>query len=239
MTHGNRAIIPLFNAGQEEIAGAGSGLRRRRQAGFSLLELLVALAIIAIAAGFATMGIGSFVPAMRANQSMYRVVESLRQARMLAMSQNRGVSVQLTADNSIVVEILDIDDIYEAEEDDWKPVRDVAPAAYDPSGRLEKGHRFITWNGSSGVSTGTSSNYNGPDATDTFETQERYVFTPDGFLTTFTDLDTPRGGTIFIGPPAGGVDSENLRLTRAVTILGATGRIDGWKLTNGAWSRVR
>ena len=205
--------------------------RVRRQAGFSLIEMAITLAIIAILTGIAVFSIRATLPGMRANQAMYQVVESLRDARMLAMSQNRMVSMQFTAENAITVLIRN-------DAGAFVPVSDMMQLAYDPSTILGNRYAFIMDStlgdtpdafgaggvivfGGAGVVPGTP-----PDRT--------FVFTTDGFLTENSDLHQPISGTIFIGLPGGGE-----RLMRAVTILGATGRIRSYQWRNSGWRPVR
>jgi type IV fimbrial biogenesis protein FimT len=240
--------IPLpANSGNAVNAGpAGIAVfYRRRQNGFSLIELVVTLAIIAIMTALVVPNLRSFMSGMRSNKAMYQVVESLRNARMLAMSQNRAVSVQFffktTTDSGMIeVKIRNESADWDKYDDTvWEDTTTVAPA-FIASTTLEDNYRFIAWSVVSAVSSSTSYSY-GPTPSDDIASgaaTERFMFSPDGFLVKLPDFANPINGTIFISPPDGVSDSDN-RLVRAVTVQGASGRSDGWQLKNGEWIRVR
>ena len=204
--------------------------RAMQQAGFSMLELLVVSAMIVVLSGMAAIGIEPVLANNRANKAMYQVVESLRNARMLAMSQNTKVSVQFTADNAIMMQLWN---------NDSGKYEDIVNTGVvlDPSTRLENGYQF-TRSGLSNV--GMPDNFNNGadypgdivfDKTPVVPANppsRRFVFTADGFLIEDIDTYQPINGTIFIGLPDG---SKNL--SRAVTVMGATGRISVWRWKDG------
>jgi len=211
----------------------------QRQAGFTFLELMLTIAIAAILAGLAVFGINEVFPAMRADSAMYRVQESLREARMLAMSDKHSVRLEFSAaGNGISAMIMAGNNLDEFDENSWAGISVMVERANDPSMRLEGGHRFITWSGSSDSARSaldTSRVAYEPDPNEDIASGGGgFVFKPDGMLTSINDIFNPINGTIFIGPPAGANDPTN-RLARAVTILGSTGRINGWRWRNGEW----
>ena len=236
MAHKKTTVSSLFSAGP---AGHGNAAVFR-QAGFTLLELLLTLAVIAIISGFAAFGIRDILPGMRANGAMYRVQESLREARMLAMSEGRDVRVEFsTADNRIEALIMADVDLDELDDASWADIRIMVERGQDPSTDLGNGSKFISWSGSESLAPDSARFAYAPDpADDIASSGGRYVFKPNGLLTDINDVFSPINGTVFIGPLAGQSDPTN-RFVRAVTILGATGRITGWQLRNGEWRRVR
>jgi hypothetical protein len=187
--------------------------------------------------GFAVFGIRDILPGMHANRAMYQTIATLREARMLAMSQNRSVSVQFVENNMIQVLIRDVpvgSTGWGA--DVWHYVRDIAERSFDPSVTFERGYQFtrnaVTLDTPDGVGGNAGDLVFGGSIV-AVGTAHRFVFTPDGFLTNVNDLDDPVNGTIFIGLPGGAT-----HLTRAVTILGTTGRIRAWRWRDGAWHSV-
>ena len=207
----------------------------RRQAGFSMIELLLVIAIIAIMSGIAVISARYLLPEMRANQAAYQVAGSMREARMLAMSGNINVCMEFPADDRIRIGIWNIN-AGVSSCDDITATATLPAWVLDPSVTLEHGHVFL-WNDSlteaePGLGAGSSIIFGGTAVTpgDT-PLKRRFVFTADGFLTEYFDLNNPINGTIYIGHP-------NSELARAVTILGATGRIHSLRWKNGAWLPV-
>jgi hypothetical protein len=165
---------------------------------------------------------------------MYQVQESLREARMLAISQKRSVRVEFSAaDNSINVLIMAADDLDELDDTSWADISVTVERAHDPSAKLGDGHKFITWSSSAATATDVSRIAYAPNISDDIAAAGgALMFRADGTLTDISDIFSPINGTVFIGP--GESDPLN-RLARAVTILGATGRINGWRWRNGEW----
>jgi len=223
-----------------KITGGKIATINQRQAGFTLLELMVTLAIVAILAGMAVFGIRDVLPAMRADGAMYRVQESLRESRMLAMSDKHSVRLEFsTAGDGINAMIMADEDLDAEEEASWADILVMVERASDPSISLNGDGRFIKWSEPSRSALDTSRVAYAPDPVANIASAgERFVFKPDGMLTHIKDIYSPINGTIFIGPPEGVSDPTN-RLARAVTILGATGRINGWRWKNGGWTPTK
>ena len=76
---------------------------RGKQQGFSLIELLVVVAVIAILSGIAIISTISSTQQARANAAMDAVVTQFRQARQLAISMRRNVAINFTAPNKIQI----------------------------------------------------------------------------------------------------------------------------------------
>lgn len=74
---------------------------RKLQQGFSLIELVVVVAIMIILSGMAIMSTARPGTTARANNAADAVVNTLRQGRLLAISKRRNVQVSLTGTNQI------------------------------------------------------------------------------------------------------------------------------------------
>lgn len=75
----------------------------RWQRGFSLLEILTALAIISIILGMAVLNYGSILPNYKANAAMDQLLYQLRSARERAISHRRNVTVQFVGTNQLTI----------------------------------------------------------------------------------------------------------------------------------------
>jgi len=227
----------------------GASASRRRQAGFSLLELLIVMAILAIVITFALFGIGGVRANLLADRAMYQVMTSLREARMLAMRNNYKVSIDFDSGRGeITVYALDADSLPEGAEyacgwngsPTWSAVGNDQT---DPSMRLENGVFFTGSHWSADdhpfgkpfedITGGSFPNIFDSSTTGTIA---NLLFTADGFFTEYDDHCSPKDKVIFVDSPGANPDTT---LSRAVTILGVTGRIDGWRLRNSKWENVK
>ena len=238
MNMAHEKIIFLFQANPGNTVNAAvrenaAASRVRRQAGFSLLELLIVLAVVGILLGLATFGIREALEGMRANKARNQVIACLTNARDLAISQNSRVVIQFPSDTRIQVIMWKRDDVTRA----WVQVN-IEPTN-DPSITLENGYRFRRGNDwpaplpeGSGLSVpnpivvGNQGYYIPPE--DIFD------FNEDGFLTRWGQPDNPLNADICISAP-----NDDRRFARAATIMGLTGRIRGWQIINNRWERSR
>jgi len=231
------AIVNSFSTRRGKASGCMRGrfscFCSKLQSGFSMVELLMLLAVIGIVGGFAAFSIGrGVIPGMRANQAMSQVVASLREARMLAMNHDTLVSLQFAlGGNQITAQILN-SPIAVA---NWMNIPDYAVARgirvyTDPSSVLVSNYQFSR-NGNLNPPNGSAL---GDVVLGTDTTTGRAVFNEDGFLTNGVDLDNPINGTIYIGTP-----DANPDLARAITIRGATGDFTAWQWRKGRWEKAR
>ena len=174
-------------------------------AGFSLVDILVATAIVGVAMAIAVPQIGTALIDARADAGMRQVVGHLRLARDSAMTQRRTVEVQFTGTNQI------------------QSIR-INGATRTTIARavLENGIRFT-------LSTGV------PDTPDAFGNARAVDFggpttvwfLSDGSLVDATSL--PLSGSVFLGIPNQPLSA------RAVTVLGPTGRVQAYKWNSREW----
>jgi prepilin-type N-terminal cleavage/methylation domain-containing protein len=75
----------------------------RSQRGFSLLEILTAVAIISIVLAMAMLNYGSILPNFKANAAMDQLLYQLRSARERAIAHRREVQVQFVGNNQLTI----------------------------------------------------------------------------------------------------------------------------------------
>jgi prepilin-type N-terminal cleavage/methylation domain-containing protein len=184
----------------------------RSQGGFSLLEVLTAVAIISIIMGMAVLNYGSILPNFKANSAMDQLLYQLRSARERAISHRREVQVQFVGNNQLTITEL------------W-PVGTAPPAS---TVSFEGGAQFIVFASI-------------PDLPAPFNfgnTAPVYFEGLSGgppimkFSTTGAFIDggnTLVNGTVFMGIPG------RPSTARAISILGATGRVREYHWDGSQW----
>jgi prepilin-type N-terminal cleavage/methylation domain-containing protein len=182
------------------------------QRGFSLLEILTAVAIISIISAMAMLNYGTILPNFKANSAMDQLLYQLRSARERAISHRRDVQVQFVGTNQITITEI------------W--LIGTAPPATTMS--FEGGAKFMVFAGL-------------PDLPGPFNfgnTSAVYFGGVSGgppimkFTTSGAFIDggnTLLNGTVFMGIP--GKPST----ARAISILGATGRVREYHWDGTQW----
>jgi prepilin-type N-terminal cleavage/methylation domain-containing protein len=173
--------------------------------GFTLVELMIVVAITAILFAMAMPVAGTAIADARANTGMRAVQGHLRASRDRAIARRRVVRVTFSGTSDIISTVLD-----------------GASTISLQTSILEYGMTFQLMNGV-------------PDTPDVlgnataiaFGGATSIFFQPDGSLSDSTGL--PLSGTVFLG-------SGTQRLSaRAVTVLGPTGRVQGYRWDGSAW----
>ena len=184
----------------------------RLQPGFSLMEILVAVAIISIILGMALLNYGSILPNLKANSAMGQLLYQLRSARERAIAHRREVQVQFVGTNQLTITEI------------W--LLGTAPPASTVS--FEGGAQYIILPGV-------------PDLPAPFNfgnTAPVYFGGVSGgpplmkFSTTGALVDggnTLVNGTVFMGIPG------RPSTARAISILGATGRVREYHWDGSQW----
>ncbi len=189
--------------GMTNIRGAS---RINRDAGFSLIEVLLVVGIMGVVTSAAVVQIGASRRAMQGDSGMRVVLSQLNTARELAVSQRRYMRVAFPSNN--VIQILRED----------TPVTTTTLFSIP----IEGGIQFVLM---SGVPD-TPDSF-GRNAGVDFGSAVNVKFGPDGTLVNQDGVTT--NGTVFVAIP-------NLTLTaRAVTVLGSTGRVRGYKWNGKSW----
>lgn len=75
----------------------------RAERGFSLLEVLTAIAIISIVLAMAMLNYGNVLPNFKANSAMDQLLYQLRSARERAIAHRREVQVQFVGTNQLTI----------------------------------------------------------------------------------------------------------------------------------------
>jgi prepilin-type N-terminal cleavage/methylation domain-containing protein len=198
---------------------------RSGERGFSMTELSVAIGIILIIFG---MAIAAFQPAIQAakyDAGMRQVLDQLRQAREYSLANRRYVQVTFPIVPSAEgpqyeVVITELNTFLTPGGGAVNPVLSTTPIQFPEQFYVYPGYVDTPDGyGNSGaiVFGGT---IGGPAA--------GMVFQSDGELVSAATLQ-PINGTVFLGVPG------NPQSVRAITVLGSTGRVRGWKGADSRW----
>jgi prepilin-type N-terminal cleavage/methylation domain-containing protein len=197
----------------------GFGLKKTRVAssnepssarGFSVIELVVVVGIIGVVSGLTVQQLVSVRPWLTGDGAMRVVLGQIRTARELAITQRRYMRVTFTDPN--IVQII--------REEVPGPATTVLSSTV-----LEGGVTYSLFNG-----VPDTPDAFGINAAIDFGAAVNIKFNPDGLLV--NEVGASTNGSVFLARP-----SEN-RSVRAITVLGSTGRIRGYRWDGSAWRIV-
>ncbi|HEY3383676.1 MAG TPA: hypothetical protein VGK32_18075 [Vicinamibacterales bacterium] len=182
---------------------------RPATAGFSIIELLVVVGLIAVVTGIAVLMMPGTVRSSKADSALTVLTGTLRKARDRAVSERRDMEVRFVGTNEI--------DIYR-----WE-----VPSGTTLVSRtvLEDGARFLLYSALPDTPDGF-----GKTSSVCFGSATALVFRSEG---TFTDNNAnldPISGTVFIG-----MDDDTVS-GRAATIFGPTALVRGYRWDGRQWS---
>jgi Tfp pilus assembly protein FimT len=181
----------------------------KTERGFSILELIVVVAMIMIGLAAAILQTSTLLPSLRANSAMNQVFSQLRDARDLAVTQRRWVQVQFVGNNQITTTLIE-------------------PVGTSPTTTitLEGGAQFLLFSGipdtPMAFGNSTAVYINGVSGGPSVMNYTSTVTFADGY-------GNPISGTVFLGIPG------KSGTARAVTLLGATGRTREYHWDGKAW----
>jgi len=189
--------------------------RRRPEGGFSLIEVVVVVAIVIVVSSFSIAVFQPFMQNSRVTTAYHTAVMQVRRARQAAVDERRVHRVTFTAPRTIVTHRREVPS------GTWTSISQV-DLPYDIELRLEPGMPIIPAQTPDGLGA-TQAIYFGVSG------ENIAFFQPDG-----SALDS--AGRISNGVAYFARPSE-LKTSRAVTFLGATGRVKGWRLVQelGLW----
>ncbi len=179
----------------------------RKAAGFTLLEIMIALGLIAVMSAIAAMVMPTALRSATADSGASRVASVFRAAREQAISQRRNVRVTFTAPNQIVATRIN--------------VPNTTTTALGTT-VLESGIAFQLFP----TVPDTPDAFGNASAT-AFGTAASVMFTSEGALV--DQNGDPANGTVFLGR---GIDPMT---ARAVTIFGPTALIRQWRWNGTQW----
>jgi prepilin-type N-terminal cleavage/methylation domain-containing protein len=182
------------------------GVNRSRQDGFSILELLMVLALTSITLSFIIGGFRQAQAIVQGDASLRIVQWQFKLARETAINQRRSVEIRFTPPNFLSV------------------VRRNIPGGETliSTAVLEHNTQFLRFSGQPDTPDGF-----GGGAAINFGAAASYMFTADGM---FTDqAGNPLNGTVFIGQP------NKAQTARALTVFGPTARVRGYRWNGSQW----
>ena len=183
--------------------------RTRSQRGFSLLEMLATLAIAGVVGGMATAQVASVRRGMEGDGAMRLLMSQMVTARESAVTQRRNIDVVFVGINWV------------------QTVRHEVPAGTTTltsvafEGKIQ--YTLLPGIGDTPDAFGTANGV-------AFAGQTTLTFNSDGTLV--NSSGNPVNGTVFLAVP------NITQSQRAVTVMGSTGRVRGYKWTGNGWNRV-
>lgn len=207
-----------------------AGHRRDRESGFSLIEMLIVVAIIIVMVSITFVSMVPVMKQQRLTNAYNTTLSAMRQARDNAISQRTSYKVTFTSTTSPVVNTIKVE-----------PTLSFGGAQSTAIYQLPTDVAFAAQTGlptaaPDGYGTGLAAIDFGYTAHATGGSQIIY-FCPDGSAqddSTGNCLGNADGGVVYIAR------AGDLLSSRAVTLWGATGRIRGWRLyNNGGYQWLR
>ena len=184
--------------------------RARSQAGVTLLEAMVSMSIMGIVASMAAANMTEARRVIQSDNAMRAVMAELNSARDMAVMQRRNMEVQFVGGNWVRV------------------IRHEAPGIVTTIVRSVALEGNAAFSLVPGVPDTPDAFGNG--AAVAFGVAQTVMFGTDGSL--IDGNGNPLNGTIFLAI------ASQPKSVRAVTVLGTTGRIRGYRWFGTAWNRV-
>jgi prepilin-type N-terminal cleavage/methylation domain-containing protein len=202
-----------------------AGAAVRREAGFSMIEMVIVVALILAVSAMAVVQMRPIMADADMDAAMRQVIDQIRQAREYSVTNRRYVKIQfstvpLGAGTRAEVILTQMNSLTSGA-GTTNPVLSTvvieAPAQYYVFGGPDTPDAYgnsaaIVFEGTSGGPVGGM------------------LFQSDGELVDGSTYQ-PINGSVFFGNPGSSTSA------RAVTVLGSTGRVRGWKGTGTSWTQ--
>lgn len=187
--------------------------RRESASGFSLVELLVAIAIAGVLAALAMPVTGDVLIWSRADSSVEATVRAVATGRDRAIAERRNIELTFVLPNRLRLERQDVDGTGATV--GKTTISEVI---------LDNGQRLVKF-----PSVPDTPDLFGATSAVTFGGVAPYMFTSDGTLV--DSAGDVVNGSIFLGTP------DQPLTARAVTIFGVSGLTRAWKWRGGKWMK--
>jgi Tfp pilus assembly protein FimT len=182
----------------------------RSERGVTLIDTVVVLAVMAIVGSMATMQMVTVRRAFQGDGAMRVVMAQLIGAREKAITERRNIEIQFVGESWLYI------------------VRHEVPSGTTVLAKiaLEDNVRYSLVGGVPDI----PEDANGNEFAISFGTTPVIVFTPSGSLV--DSAGAPLNGTVFLSI------AKLPESYRAVSVLGAVGRVVGWRWNGHLWQRV-
>lgn len=189
--------------------GNTKSLLCRCNCGFSLVELTIVVMMACILISLSLLNIHEILPGWRANEAMNQAVAQFRRGREVAIAQRRHIELRFVDKREIQLLLIE-------EPAHTRTVLNTAT--------LNTPCEFIKFGS---IENDTPDSFGNSGSID-FGGAGTLVFSTEGMLT--DQSGDPINGTVFLGIP------EHPETARAITVLGATGRIKSYRWTKNGWT---
>jgi prepilin-type N-terminal cleavage/methylation domain-containing protein len=177
------------------------------QSGYSLVELMVVIVLMTIAAGIAVPLSSQMLSVSRADSATVAALTAVDMAHDRAVAERRNIEMTFVNPNRIQLERQEVPG----------PGKTLIAEYF-----LENGQQFLKFSG-----VPDTPDAFGASSAITFSGTAPFMFTSDGSLVD-SNGDVVNG-TIFIGKPG------DTKTARAITVFGVTGLSHAWKWRGGSW----
>jgi prepilin-type N-terminal cleavage/methylation domain-containing protein len=195
--------------------------RRNPESGFSMIELVMVAVLICIVSAIALIQLQPGLQNARYDAAMRQVLDQLRQAREFSIAHRRFIQISFSVASPYTVTMTQMNTLT-PNAGAANPVLSVVPIQSPAQFAVIAGMPDLPVPENYGKGSAIFFNGvpNGPPG--------GMLFQSDGEL---VDAATrlPINGTVFIGFPGNKVSA------RAVSVLGTTGRVRGWRSTGSSW----